>query len=41
MGNHRIDTARTVITLGYALAVGLPLTVLILAVVLPDRRDKR
>lgn len=41
MGNHRTDTARTVITLGYALAVGLPLTVLILAVVLPDRRDKR
>lgn len=29
------------ITLGYAVAIGLPLTVLILAVTLPERRDKQ
>ncbi len=28
------------ITLGFAIAIGLPLTVLILAVTLPERRDK-
>jgi hypothetical protein len=29
-----------VITLGFAIAIGLPLTVLILAIALPERRDK-
>ena len=28
------------ITLGFAIAIGLPLAVLILAVTLPERRDK-
>jgi hypothetical protein len=30
-----------VITLGFAIAIGLPLAVLILSVTLPERRDKR
>jgi hypothetical protein len=30
-----------VITLGFAIAIGLPLAVLILAVTLPEHRDKR
>lgn len=29
------------IALGYAVAIGLPLAVLILAVTLPERRDKQ
>ncbi len=29
------------ITLGFVIAIGLPSAVLILAVVLPERRDKR
>lgn len=41
VGNHHTAPDRTVITLGLAIAIGLPLAVLILAVTLPEHRDKR
>lgn len=40
VGGHRAHKTPPVITLGFVIAVGLPLTVLILAVVLPETRRK-
>lgn len=41
VGGHRADQGPTVITLGFTIAFGLPLAVLILAVTLPEHRGKR
>jgi hypothetical protein len=40
VGAHRADEAGAVITLGFVVAIGLPLVVLVLAIILPDHRDK-
>ncbi len=40
VGSHDADEAPAVTTLGFVIAIGLPLTVLILAVVLPEDRNK-
>lgn len=40
VGPHRPEGTTSVITLGFFVAVGLPLLVLILAIVLPEPRDK-
>lgn len=40
VGTHRTAEGRTVITLGFVIAIGLPLAVLILAMTLPEDRNK-
>lgn len=40
VGGHHPDEAPAVTTLGFVIAIGLPLTVLVLALVLPEDRNK-
>lgn len=41
VGSYRADKAKAVTTLGFVIVIGLPLVVLILALALPEHRDKQ